>query len=99
MVSFIHIGKIVDTNEIGCYEGVILDACCHNIASSDEIWHLVVEMSVLFVTRTHPSNPRIAWYVFFVCTFVTLKSALWMDKPIDMASSNVILVLLELEGK
>ncbi|CAN1257169.1 Uncharacterized protein At2g39910 [Linum perenne] len=33
-----------------------------NIASADELWHLVVEMSVLLVTSIHPNNPRSHWY-------------------------------------
>ncbi|PON87186.1 Coatomer beta subunit [Trema orientale] len=62
MVSFIHIGKNVDAAELGLYEDVILDACCQNIASDDEIWHLVVEMSVLLVTCFQRSNPRSPWF-------------------------------------
>ena len=63
MVSLIHIGKNVNASELGWFGDVILDACCQNIASSDEIWHLVVEMTVIFVTCTHQSNPRSSWYV------------------------------------
>lgn len=63
MVSFIHIGKNVNAAELGWIEDVILDACCQNIASSDEIWHLVVEMSVLLVTCIERSNPRSLWYI------------------------------------
>ncbi|KAL5568932.1 hypothetical protein UlMin_025507 [Ulmus minor] len=62
MICFIHIGKNVNAAELGWYEDVILDACCQNIASSDEIWHLVVEMSVLLVTCIQRSNPRSSWY-------------------------------------
>ncbi|KAI5346523.1 hypothetical protein L3X38_014402 [Prunus dulcis] len=62
MLSFIHIAKNVYAAELGWYQDVILDACCQNIASSDEIWHLVVEMSVLIVTCTEQSNPRSAWF-------------------------------------
>ncbi|KAH0979644.1 hypothetical protein GBA52_006821 [Prunus armeniaca] len=62
MLSFIHIAKNVYAAELGWYQDVILDACCQNIASSDEIWHLVVEMSVLIVTCTQQSNPRSAWF-------------------------------------
>ncbi|KAK9913678.1 hypothetical protein M0R45_037488 [Rubus argutus] len=62
MMSFIHITKNVDAAELVWCQDVILDACCQNIASSDEIWHLVVEMSVLVVTRTQQSNPRSAWF-------------------------------------
>lgn len=62
MISFIHLGKNVKAAEFSWYEDVILDTCCQNIASSDEIWHLVVEMSVLLVTCIHGSNPRSSWY-------------------------------------
>ncbi|XP_050385997.1 uncharacterized protein At2g39910 [Argentina anserina] len=62
MISFIHIVKSVDAAELAWCQDAILDACCHNIASSDEIWHLVVEMSVLVVTRTQQSNPRSVWF-------------------------------------
>ncbi|CAI0411051.1 unnamed protein product [Linum tenue] len=37
-----------------------------NIASADEIWHLVVEMSVLLVSSIHQSNPRSHWYMGLV---------------------------------
>lgn len=62
MISFIHIAKNVNAAELGWFQDVILDACCQNIASSDEIWELVVEMSVLIVTCTQQSNPRSPWY-------------------------------------
>ncbi|MCD7449828.1 hypothetical protein HAX54_001744 [Datura stramonium] len=62
MVSLIHLAKNVNAAEIGWYEDVILDACCQNIASDDEIWERVVQMSVLMVTFTQKSNPRSIWY-------------------------------------
>lgn len=61
MVSLIHLAKNVNAAEIGWYEDVILDACCQNIASDDEIWERVVQMSVLMVTFTQKSNPRSIW--------------------------------------
>ena len=73
MVSFIHIGKNVNAAELGLYEDVILDACCQNIASDDETWHLVVEMSVLLVTCFQQRNPRSPWYTclpMFLFTFL-----------------------------
>ncbi|CAH9099956.1 unnamed protein product [Cuscuta europaea] len=63
MISFIHLSKNANASEIGWYEDVILDACCQNIAcSDDEIWQYVVEMSVLMSTSTQKSNPRSIWY-------------------------------------
>ncbi|CAN1257171.1 Uncharacterized protein At2g39910 [Linum perenne] len=62
MICFIHLARNVDATEFGVYGDVILDACCQNIASADELWHLVVEMSVLLVTSIHPNNPRSHWY-------------------------------------
>ncbi|KAK4485292.1 hypothetical protein RD792_007926 [Penstemon davidsonii] len=62
MISFICLAKKVKASEIGGYADVILDACCQNVASDDEIWHYVVEMSVLLVTLTQQSNPRSSWY-------------------------------------
>ncbi|GAB2288440.1 hypothetical protein Dimus_022773 [Dionaea muscipula] len=62
MLSFIHLGQNVNAAELGGYVDVILDACCNNIVSSDEIWHLAVEMSVLFVTSTQKNNPRSPWF-------------------------------------
>lgn len=55
MLSFIHLARNVNAAEIGWYEDVILDACCQNIASSEEKWQHVVEMSVLLVTFTQRS--------------------------------------------
>lgn len=62
MTCFIHLAKNVNATEISWYEDVILDACCQNIACSDEIWQPVVEMSVLLVSSTQQSNPRSQWY-------------------------------------
>lgn len=62
MNCFIHLAKNVNATEISWYEDVILDACCQNIACSDEIWQHVVEMSVLLVSITQRSNPRSQWY-------------------------------------
>ncbi|KAK4254105.1 hypothetical protein QN277_009532 [Acacia crassicarpa] len=60
MISFTHLAKNVDTAELGGYADVILDACCQNIAPSDEIWCQVAESSVvlvIFVQRNNPRNP------------------------------------------
>ncbi|KAL3647345.1 hypothetical protein CASFOL_008313 [Castilleja foliolosa] len=62
MISFIYLAKRINASDLGGYADVILDACCQNIASDDEIWHFVVEMSVLLVTLTQQSNPRSSWY-------------------------------------
>ncbi|KAK6234293.1 hypothetical protein QUC31_006699 [Theobroma cacao] len=62
MISFIHVAKNVNAPELGWYGDVILDACCQNIASSDEIWLYVVEMSVLLVTCIQGDNPRSSWF-------------------------------------
>lgn len=62
MICFIHLGKNVTFSELSWYGDVILDACCQNIASADEIWHLVVEMSVVMVTCIQGSNPRSSWF-------------------------------------
>ena len=63
MVCLEHLGKNVGAAEIGSYGDVILDACCQNITSSDEIWHQVVETSVIIATLTQGSNPRSPWYI------------------------------------
>ncbi|XP_076925457.1 uncharacterized protein At2g39910-like [Bidens hawaiensis] len=62
MIVFIHLAKHVSCSEFSVYEDVILDACCQNIALSDEIWEHVVEMSVLLVSRTQKNNPRSVWF-------------------------------------
>ncbi|KAI3911143.1 hypothetical protein MKW92_047082 [Papaver armeniacum] len=62
MLSFIHLAKNVNAAEFGVYEDVILDICCKNIAATDELWHYVVEMSVLMVTCTQRKNPRSSWF-------------------------------------
>lgn len=62
MYTFIHLAKNVDSTDLGCYEDVILDACCHNIVSNDEIWNIAVEMSVLLLTFTQRGNPRSPWF-------------------------------------
>lgn len=61
MISFSHLARNVNAAELLWYEDVILDACCQNIASDDEIWYHVVEMSVLLVSFTQKSNPRSPW--------------------------------------
>ncbi|KAL2955473.1 hypothetical protein AAZX31_18G030800 [Glycine max] len=62
MISLMHVGKNVDAAQLGGYVDVILDACCQNTASDDEIWHHVVEASVVLVTLTQRSNPRSPWF-------------------------------------
>lgn len=62
MISFTHLAKNIHAADFGGYEDVILDACCQNIASSDEIWEHVVEMSTLLVSCTQRGNPRNPWY-------------------------------------
>ncbi|KAF8108341.1 hypothetical protein N665_0111s0051 [Sinapis alba] len=62
MISFVHLAKNVSSGDLGSYGDVVLDACCQNIASDDEIWIHVVELSVLLVTKLHPNNPRSSWY-------------------------------------
>ncbi|KAL5998364.1 hypothetical protein ACLOJK_009304 [Asimina triloba] len=47
ILSLIHLAKNVNAAELGFYEEVLLDECCRNIVSVDELWHHVVEMSVL----------------------------------------------------
>ncbi|KAL2939760.1 hypothetical protein RDABS01_011779, partial [Bienertia sinuspersici] len=69
MLSFIHIAKNVNATELGGYGDVILDACCHNIVSADEIWHHAVEMferllnEMIGHLERQPRNKerRIAW--------------------------------------
>ncbi|KAG6395353.1 hypothetical protein SASPL_145996 [Salvia splendens] len=61
MISFIHLAKTANAAEIGGYADVVLDACCQNIASDDEIWHYVVEMSVLLIALLQKNNPRSSW--------------------------------------
>ncbi|KAK8592132.1 hypothetical protein V6N13_062718 [Hibiscus sabdariffa] len=62
MISFIHVAKNVKTGALDWYGDVILDACCQNIASADEIWQYVVEMSVLLVTCIQRDDPRSLWF-------------------------------------
>ncbi|XP_078175734.1 ARM repeat superfamily protein isoform X2 [Carex rostrata] len=62
MVTFIHIANNVSTTELSWYEEAILDACCRNIPSSDELWYHVVEVSVLLLTHTQKGNPRSPWF-------------------------------------
>ncbi|KAK9158972.1 hypothetical protein Scep_005546 [Stephania cephalantha] len=62
MISFIHLAKNVKAAELGFYEDVILDTCCQNIASDDELWCHVVEMSVLLLTLIQRKNPRSPWF-------------------------------------
>jgi hypothetical protein len=62
MITFVHLAKNVSSGDLGLYGDVVLDACCQNIASDDEIWIHVVELSVLLVTKIHPNNPRSPWY-------------------------------------
>lgn len=62
MISFIHLANNANAAEIGGYADAILDACCQNIASDDDIWHYVVQMSVVLVSLIQKSNPRSSWY-------------------------------------
>ncbi|XP_073105019.1 uncharacterized protein At2g39910 isoform X1 [Elaeis guineensis] len=62
MVSFIHVGNNMNAAELSWYEEAILDACCRNIPANDELWHRVVEVSVLLLTCTQRMNPRSSWF-------------------------------------
>ncbi|CAH2058677.1 unnamed protein product [Thlaspi arvense] len=62
MISLVHLAKNVSSGDLGLYGDVVLDACCQNIASDDEIWIHVVELSVLLVTKIHQNNPRSSWH-------------------------------------
>ncbi|KAF6160953.1 hypothetical protein GIB67_007594 [Kingdonia uniflora] len=62
MRSFVHLMKNVSAAELSWYEDVILDICCRNIASTDELWHHVVEMSVLSLIYFQGKNPRSSWF-------------------------------------
>ena len=65
MICLIHIAKNVNAAELGLFGDVILDACCQNIASDEQIWQYVVEMSALLVTSIQKDNPRSSWYYLF----------------------------------
>ncbi|KAG6538384.1 hypothetical protein ZIOFF_003502 [Zingiber officinale] len=60
--SFIHIVKNVNAAELSWYEEAILDVCCSNIPAADELWHRVIEISVLLLTSTQKANPRSPWF-------------------------------------
>ncbi|ESQ52688.1 hypothetical protein EUTSA_v10016686mg [Eutrema salsugineum] len=62
MISLIHLARNVSSGDLSLYGEVVLDACCQNIVSDDEIWIHVVELSVLLVTKIHQNNPRSPWY-------------------------------------
>jgi hypothetical protein len=61
MVSFVHEPKNAKVTELSLYEDAILDAYCQNIPADDELWHQVIEVSVLLLTCTKRSNPRSPW--------------------------------------
>ncbi|XP_014494905.1 uncharacterized protein At2g39910 [Vigna radiata var. radiata] len=71
MISLAHIGRNVDAAELGGYVDAVLDACCQNTASDDEIWHHVVEASVVLVTLTQRSNPRSPWFERMLNEFIS----------------------------
>ncbi|CAN1257170.1 Uncharacterized protein At2g39910 [Linum perenne] len=60
-----HLGKLCNL-VIPCGLTTLDHWSAENIASADELWHLVVEMSVLLVTSIHPNNPRSHWYIGLV---------------------------------
>ncbi|GMH15385.1 hypothetical protein Nepgr_017226 [Nepenthes gracilis] len=90
MISFIHVSRNVNAAEIGGYVDVILDACCHNIVSSDEIWQLAVEMSVLLVTSFQRSNPRSPWFERMINEMLGHLERHPRDKERRIAWLNVI---------
>ncbi|KAK6135906.1 hypothetical protein DH2020_030393 [Rehmannia glutinosa] len=89
MISFIYLAKNVTAAQIGGYADVILDACCQNIASDDEIWQYVVEMSVLLVTLTQQSNPRSSWLVDELVT-------LYKDASLKVAREDIRSLILQI---
>lgn len=93
MISFIHLAKNVNPSELSWYEDVILDACCQNIASSDDIWHLVVEMSVLLVTCTQQSNPRSPWYTLSDCYIIPFIRSFFIFAKIKDVKKHVTFII------
>lgn len=91
MITFIHLGKNMKAAEFNPFEDVILDTCCQNIVSSDEIWHIAVEMTVLLVTCIHGSNPRSSWYASLICGCFYLKSMM-SSRDVSSYSINVLLI-------
>ncbi|GMJ14458.1 hypothetical protein like AT2G39910 [Hibiscus trionum] len=62
MISFIHVAKNVKGGALDSYGAAILYACRQNIASTDEIWQYLVEMSALLVSCIQRDNPRSLWF-------------------------------------
>ena len=73
MLTFLHVGKNVTMAELGWYEDAILDACCRNIASSDELWGCAVEVSAIMLTCLEGKNPRSSWYASMLCSLECLS--------------------------
>ncbi|KAJ6350322.1 hypothetical protein OIU78_006482 [Salix suchowensis] len=66
MISFTHLAKNVNAAELSQYEDVILDACCQNIVSDDEIWFEKMLNEMLGHLERQPRNKdrRVAWLTF-----------------------------------
>lgn len=62
MLVLIHLGKNVNTTELELYEEAFLDVCFRNIAASDDLWSLTIEVTVLLLTCTQRKNPRSTWF-------------------------------------
>ncbi|PKU72262.1 uncharacterized protein At2g39910 isoform X2 [Dendrobium catenatum] len=62
MLALIHLGKNVNATELGWYEEAFLDVCCRNIATSDDLWSRIIEVSTLLLTCTQRKNPRSSWF-------------------------------------
>jgi hypothetical protein len=70
MMAFIHLADNLSPTELRWYKDAILDAVTRSIIGCEDLWPVVVQMSVALVTRIEGKNSHSQWYELNPSLFV-----------------------------
>jgi len=62
MMAFIHLADNLSPTELRWYKDAILDAVTRSVIGCEDLWPVVVQMSVALVTRIEGKNSHSQWY-------------------------------------
>jgi hypothetical protein len=70
MMAFIHLADNLSPTELRWYKDAILDAVTRSVIGCEDLWPVVVQMSVALVTRIEEKNSHSQWYELNPSLFV-----------------------------
>jgi len=70
MMAFIHLADNLSPTELQWYKDAILDAVTRSVIGCEDLWPVVVQMSVALVTRIEGKNSHSQWYELNPSLFV-----------------------------